>query len=360
MVGARRMVVGWAVASIVVLGACSGDDDTAADAQKASSASEEAAVTDPADVPAEASAGCGSSTVAAGEEKVTTQSAGAERWYWRSVPAAHDGDEPVPLVLDLHGYSEGADVHKANSKLGELGAEEGFVTLTPQGVGQVPFWNTTPDSTDVDFVGQVLDEAEAALCIDTNRVFVTGFSNGAMMTSTVACVMSDRIAAAAPVSGAVDLGDACAAERPVPVVTFHGTADPFLDFEGGLGPAVANLPKPDGSGSLGDLDADESDQMDETVTMNDASVPEVMAAWAERNGCDDAAPTETEEAADVTLVIFDCPPDAEVELYRIEGGGHTWPGSHLLEGVDMVGPTTFSIDADDIMWAFFQAHPLQP
>lgn len=84
-----------------------------------------------------------------------------------------------------------------------------------------------------------------------------------------------------------------------------------------------------------------------------------MADWAERNGCDDAAPDEEAVADDVTLLTFPCPAGAEAELYRVDGGGHSWPGSEFLADAEAeVGPTTMSISADEIMWDFFEQHPL--
>jgi polyhydroxybutyrate depolymerase len=63
-------------------------------------------------------------------------------------------------------------------------------------------------------------------------------------------------------------------------------------------------------------------------------------------------------ASDVTLVRYRCPKHADVQLYRIAGGGHTWPGSEFSRQIEsMLGPTTFSINANDVMWEFFQAHP---
>lgn len=338
--------------AIAVIG-CSGDDDDAAEPDADPPAGDDvAAEVDPAP-----SAGCGSSSVAAGDEKVTLQSGGVERWYKRHVPAAHDGSTPLPVVVDFHGYSEGADFHAAYTELGPFGDEKGFVTLTPHGTGAVPMWQSAVGSADMAFVGDMLDEVEAALCVDTARVFATGLSNGAMMTSAVSCDLDERFAAVAPVAGVMAISD-CEPGRAVPVVSFHGTEDPFLDYEGGFGPAVASLPQPDGSGTIGEAAEDPTNEppgLDDTSL----SVPEVMAAWAERNGCADAEPDEEAVADDVTLLTFDCPAGTEVELYRVEGGGHTWPGRSGLSGAeDLVGTTTESIDADAIMWEFFEAHPL--
>jgi polyhydroxybutyrate depolymerase len=340
----------------LLIGACSGGDGDGDGAERAASPADEDAAATPADVDPRPSAGCGSSTVGAGQEKVTVASGGVERWYLRHVPPAHDSTTPVPVVVDLHGYSEGAEVHAMVSGLGPYGDEQGFVTVTPhgQGRGPVPLWDTTPGGPDQVFLEAMLDDVEASLCVDTARVFVTGLSNGAMMTSTLACALSDRIAAAAPVAGVTEVAG-CSPDRPVPVVAFHGTDDGFLAYDGGFGPQVASLPSPDGQGTLGDMAA----EPDGSSEAGGPSVPEVVADWAGRNGCDDAAPEEAAIADDVTLLSFACPAGAEAELYRVEGGGHSWPGSELLANVDnIVGHTTMSISADEVMWEFFEQHPL--
>ncbi|MGH9209533.1 MAG: alpha/beta hydrolase family esterase [Acidimicrobiales bacterium] len=358
MAGGRRRVATVVATGLMLVAACGrGGDDDAGDG-----AADEAVPPNDSDDTAvgarTSSDGCDSDSAApAADERVTLQSGGEERWYLRHLPPSYDGAEAVPLVVDFHGYSEGAEVHVMNSELSAFGDEHGFVTLTPQGRGEVPRWEPTPDGVDVAFVGDLLDEAAATLCVDPTRFYATGLSNGAMMTSVVACVFADRIAAAAPVAGVADVGT-CEPTRPVPVVSFHGTDDPFIDYEGGFGPAVANLPAPDGRGTLGDLDEQEADDLDDTGGVDGQSVPEVMAGWAGRNGCHDDAPAETEVADDVTILSYGCPEGAEVELYRIEGGGHTWPGSPLLDGVELVGPTTFSISANEVMWEFFEDHPL--
>jgi polyhydroxybutyrate depolymerase len=345
-------------ALVLLASACTDDDgnDAGSDAPSGVEGDGAAAIADVEPVP---SAGCGSSSMQPGQEKVTLQSGGTERWYLRHVPAAHDGTTPVPVVVDFHGYSEGADIHAAYTLLGAFGDEKGFVTLTPHGAGVVPMWQNAVGSPDMTFVGDMLDEVGADLCIDTARIYATGLSNGAMMTSAVSCDLADRFAAAAPVAGVVAISD-CQPGRAVPVVAFHGTDDPFLDFEGGFGPGVANLPTPDGSGTIGDS-ANDPDASIPGLADISLTVPEVLAQWADRNGCRDADPDEESVADDVTLVRFDCPEGAEVELYRVERGGHTWPGTAGLVGAEpIVGRTTQSIDADEIMWEFFVAHPMMP
>jgi polyhydroxybutyrate depolymerase len=362
-----RWVAAVAAAATVLLGACGDDDDSAGDgASPEAPAGESGAApdeppADPASIEAAPSAGCDAATPVAadpaGEERVTTESGGQERWYLRRVPESHDGRTPLPLVLDLHGYSEGAEVHVAMSGLGDFGESAGFVTLTPHGLGAVPRWDTALDGADVAFVGDLLDEAEATLCVDTNRVYVTGLSNGAFMTSAVACRYADRVAAVAPVAGVRDV-EGCDPARPVPVVAFHGTADEFVTYDGGRGDAVADLPAPDGSGrTLGDL----QESGDPPPEAEGPSVPEIMAAWAERNGCEPGEPAPEDVSDDTVVLRHECPAGAEAELYRVEGGGHAWPGSEFSVSIEqIVGPTTMTISANEVMWDFFTAHPMPP
>ena len=355
-----RRLLPLAVA-LLLLAACgddSGGGETAGSDPAPAESTTTTAPVDPADVPAAPSAGCGTTSVGAGDTQETVTSGGDPRAYAQHVPPAHDGTTPVPLVVDFHGYSQSGPIQELFSALGPYGDEQGFVTVTPDSGYEVPHWEFTAGSRDLVMFGDLLDQVEADLCIDTNRIYVTGLSYGAYMTSVLACAYSDRIAAAAPVAGTLD-PDGCEFERPVPMVAFHGTDDTFIAFEGGYGDSVASLPQPDGSGTFGDaIDPEAADDADAADAADLVSIPEAAAAWAVRNGCE-AEPTEETVADDVNELVFTCPPGAEAELYVVEGGGHTWPGSDFGDNiVDIVGYNTHSISANEIMWAFFQAHPL--
>jgi polyhydroxybutyrate depolymerase len=218
--------------------------------------------------------------------------------------------------------------------------------------GAVPMWQTGLHSADMAFIGALLDRVEATLCVDRARVYVTGLSDGAFMTSAVACVYAGRVAAVAPVAG-IQVPAGCHPSRPVPVVAFHGTADPFVPYDGGLGPAALALPAPDGSHrTLGQVLGPHAAQR------TGPSGPAVTARWARRNGCA-AAPT-TRSAPGVARIAYRCPSGADVVLYRISGGGHAWPGSALSRSVaSVVGFTTMAVSADEVIWRFFAAHPLR-
>lgn len=291
------------------------------------------------------SAGCGSSTVAPGVERLETTSGGLERWYRRSVPAGHDGRQPVPVVVDLHGYGSGADGQAESSQLEAYGAVEGFVTVTPQGQGDMGAWDPAPGSRDVVFVGELLDQVEQSLCVDAGRLFVTGSSNGAMLASTLACETSHRIAAVAAVAG-VAVVEGCEPERPVPILAVHGTGDTKVRYDGGLDPGVARLPLPDGSRTIGDV-----------RPRAELSIPEVMAWWAAGESCG-TEPQRHRVSADTVLLRYPCPGWTAVELYRIDGGGHTWPGRDVADATGATPGPDSPLVANDVIWRFFEDHPL--
>jgi polyhydroxybutyrate depolymerase len=125
--------------------------------------------------------------------------------------------------------------------------------------------------------------------------------------------------------------DWCDGARPAPVIGFHGTGDRFTPSNGAK---VWLAPNPF------------------------PSIPEWTANWARRNRCV-PTPVESAAASDVTRLEYtDCADDASVVLYTIKGGGHTWPGGQPLPEW-LVGPTSRSIDATSLMWAFFRQHPLR-
>jgi polyhydroxybutyrate depolymerase len=132
------------------------------------------------------------------------------------------------------------------------------------------------------------------------------------------------------------------------VIAFHGTADTFVAYTGGLGASVAHL-RTDNSGTLGTS----------AVTSGGPSIEDIAAAWAHRNGCASTPPVETPVAADVELLNYGCHAGADVQLYCVAGGGHAWPGSQFSRSIEtIVGRTTMDIDANELIWAFFVAHPL--
>ncbi|CAN5146939.1 hypothetical protein BH20ACT3_BH20ACT3_15400 [soil metagenome] len=298
-----------------------------------------------------ASAGCGTSTVGVVETERLEVS--GDRWYLLTTPEAHAGETAIPLVLDFHGLTEGAEVHAGHSELGPYAQENDFVVAFPHGSGEPVGWDTAADragNEDLAYVDEVLDEIEADLCVDTSRVYATGLSNGALLSSTIACTMDDRVAAVAPVAG-ITATEPCEADRAVPVHAFHGTDDPILLFNGGVNLDVLGGDEEDGEGE-GDDELPEPD-------LDGEGYPANAAAWAERNGCGD--PVDEDHTDTVLRRTWDCPAGADVVFDIIDGHGHGWPGSDFSVAIESaIGPNDMSIDANEEMWRFFQRFALPP
>ena len=294
------------------------------------------------------SAGCGTSAVVPAVEVERTLSVNdTQRRYLVTVPAAHDGETPLPAVFDFHGLMEGAQVHAVMSAYSGLADEEGFVVVFPHGTGEPLGWSINPSlqpNPDIEYFDAVLGQVQAELCVDEARIYATGLSMGAMFTSMLLCQRADVLAAAAPVAGITDL-EGCDPSRPVPIVTFHGTDDPILLFNGGVDLSmIPGTSEEDGGPATTRPPAD----------LDGAGYPANTAAFAERNGCD-PEPTDTELTDEVVHRVYDCPAGADVEFYIVLGGGHSWPGSEFSESIGgIVGATTFDIDATRDAWAFLR------
>ncbi len=340
-----RITIAALAAVVLFAGACGGDDDAAAPSTTSTTAE---ALAYPDDVAAVPSPGCGSSAVAAlARERRTLTIAGEERWYLLTTPTAHDGATPLPLVVELHGLAEGAAIAAEMSQLDTIAEREGFVMAYPNGSGSPVRWDQHLDSNpnrDFELITTLLDTLGEELCIDEARVYATGLSYGAIMSSALACAMADRFAAIAPVAG-VEHPAACAPSRPVPVLAFHGTADPILFFNGGVGDLGAAL-----SGGTLELPAT-------PIDLDGPGYPEPGAGWATANGC--GAATDERRTEHVLERAYECDAEAEVRFLVIEGGGHSWPGSAFSAAIaNVVGPTTEELDASEEIWSFFSRHAL--
>jgi polyhydroxybutyrate depolymerase len=183
-------------------------------------------------VSSEPSSGCRAGDLAAvdgGRRRITV--GGEQRTYILDAPAA-PGDRPLPVVLSFHGFRGSAWRHRWWTGFSALARDEGFVTIHPDGHEGVELlettgrgWDFRPGETrDVAFVRALLDSVEEDRCVDRRRVFATGMSNGGFFTNLLGCVLSDRLAAIAPVAGAIALRR-CAPSRPIPVLLIQGNAD---------------------------------------------------------------------------------------------------------------------------------------
>ena len=248
------------------------------------------------------------------EQQLT--SGGLRRTYRLFVPPSYDGHTRLPLVLDLHGSGGNSAGQASNSRFEALAAREGVLVATLQAVDSrwnVPVADGRPD--DVAYVSNVIDHVSTRACLDSTRVYATGFSGGARMSSLLGCKLSARIAAIAPMSGLRWPGQCDA--RPMPVLTVHGLADPQNTYDGHA----------EGRGA-------------EWVE----SVPEALAGWAKHDGCKADVVLEDPPGPLSTMRYEGCAVGAEVRLIRVDGLVHRWARDE--------------VDATAVAWEFFRRHTL--
>ncbi len=265
---------------------------------------------------------------------------GRRRTYRVYVPESYDPAQPTPLVLSLHGFASNAGQQMEFSQWNRVADEHNFIVVYPQGAGTPPRWNSgriggqladfIQPTDDVAFIRALLNHLNETLCIDPARVYANGLSNGAGMSSRLACELADRIAAIGGVAGAYTPPDTCEPLRAVPVIAFHGLDDPISPYDGSeAGRDIALLP-----------------------------IEAWAGEWAARNGCDSEPLIEAVTETITRRTFSGCDSGAEVILYSIAGGGHTWPGGGV-QPVFISGVVNREINASAIMWDFFAAHPLR-
>jgi polyhydroxybutyrate depolymerase len=256
------------------------------------------------------------------------------RNYRLTIPSAYDGSSDLPLVFNFHGYGSNAAQQQFYSAMDVIADTANFFVCYPNGIGTA--WNVGWDfgstADDVGFVSSLIDHLAENYSINTERVYACGMSNGGFMSYRLACELNDRIAAVASVTGSIvpDFLSSCNPGEPVPALSIHGTADDVVPYEGQV-----NL---------------------------STDVDSVAAFWASNNGCDPVPTVEqlpdidTEDASTVTRISYnDCDNEEISLLFRINGGGHTWPGAFISFPGSV---TNQDINASHEIWTFFNRYTL--
>jgi polyhydroxybutyrate depolymerase len=242
------------------------------------------------------------------------------------------------MLMALHGGGGDAEFQADDSKYKLISKSDaaGFIAVFPNGYSRFPSgmlatWNAgaccgravSANVDDVGFLRDVIRRVERQANIDPRRVFVTGMSNGAMMSWRMACEASDLVRAIAPVEG-TDNTNTCNPARPVPVIEFHAADDPNVPFNGGRGAGPSDT--------------------------HYTSVPATQAKWAKIDRAQPAA----ERVLNVPGAHCDLHPakrgGAPVELCVTDSGGHSWPGGGTQQGRKA---PSIAISANDLMWDFF-------
>ncbi|MFH1860916.1 MAG: hypothetical protein ABH870_07915, partial [bacterium] len=188
---------------------------------------------------------------------------------------------------------------------------------------------------DVGWTRVLLDDVETLFHIDETRVYAAGFSNGAFMCYRLAFELSDRIAAFAPVSGVLGVKiSTYNLSSPISIIHFHGLNDPNVAYHGGVGPkAFEKIQRP--------------------------SVSETIRFWVDHNGCSKEPTKEIRTGKAVCTMYALGKEGSEVILWTLEDGGHTWPGGKSTLPEEQVGKVNTDISVSEIMWQFFERHPMQ-
>jgi polyhydroxybutyrate depolymerase len=249
---------------------------------------------------------CPSPALPAGDTTRTVLVDSVSRSYVLHVPTAYDGKSAVPLVVDFHGIGQSGSSERTSSPYPALLDAEGVIMAFPDGLrGPAGTgWNVGPccvaDVDDVAFARALVAHVAAAACVDLDRVYAVGVLTGGGMAHHVACRAADVFAAAAP--AAFDLlaenVATCLPQRPITVISFRGTADSRVPYDGGPSSLVPGMP----------------------ITFLGAQA--TFEAWAGINGC-----TGAPSAADGNgcASYSACRSGVEVTLCT-EQGGHEDPG----------------------------------
>lgn len=289
-------------------------------------------------------------------QAVTLSVGGIQRHALLHLPAGYDAKKPHPVVIVLHGMGGTPEALALETGMVPKSDAEGFIAVFPAATrpdmskppkfgSNNPAWNDGSGRfhageqkvDDVAFIAALLDHLESGHAVDTRRVYVTGFSNGASMTFRVGLELSERLAAIAPVSGALWITEP-KVEQPVSLLYLTGTSDPINPMDGGA-PKMAS-----GSG------------FKEAPDKAKPPVRDSVTAWARMLGCQ--MEPQTSSAPGVTTERYvGGRGGSEVLFMMIADQGHVWPGAKSPLPEFIVGKATQNLNATDAVWDFFKGHP---
>ncbi|MFZ5986782.1 MAG: alpha/beta hydrolase family esterase [Bacillota bacterium] len=283
----------------------------------------------------------------AGDYRRYIKTDGRRRFYDLHIPESYNKEKAMPVVLVYHGGGGNPVQQRGDSQMDEVSNTHNFIVVYPAGTGESEDRMLTYNAgvccgyakknkiDDVGFTRALLDDLETLFHIDKKRIYATGFSNGAFMCYRLAMELSDRIAAFAPVSGVLGVEPSIGTStRPISIIHFHGKADPNVVYKGGVGPrAFEKIPR--------------------------RSVEETIQFWTAHNGCPKESVKGPRKGKAICTIYGPGRGGSEVILWTLEDGGHTWPGGKSSLPERQVGKLNRDIIASELMWQFFEKHPMQ-
>lgn len=256
---------------------------------------------------------------------------GATRTFLLYVPPSYSAATPAPVVMNLHGWGDYAQSYMNYGDMRPQSDAAGFLLAYPQasiGPAGVPEWDSAGPyawgGDEVAFMAALLDDLEATFSVDTNRCYICGFSSSCSAIWDTACQLNNRIAAASTVAGVLWnwTQQGCAPVHATPVVTIHGTNDIDMPYAGS--PYSLSLIATSQYWSQ----QNSGDPTPFTVNLpdlfpGDGSTVDRLT-WGNGDDCTD------------------------VVHYRVNNGGHDWPGAS----------GNMDIDASQVIWDFFAQYDL--
>jgi len=274
---------------------------------------------------------------------------GRTRSYILHIPSFYNDSTPFPLVIALHGGGGNSKSMMDKTGFNDLADEKGFIVVYPDGTGRFKnrllTWNAEHccgyaldnNVDDVGFIRALIEKLQNNFNIDSKRIYVTGHSNGGMMTYRLGGELSDKIAAIAPVAGTIGGKESENASlyvipeptNSVSVIALHGKLDESVLYDGGHGNNTRN-------------------------NRIDLSVNESISFWVEHNECITTPNRNISDSGNIVIDYFlDGENESEVALVTVMNGGHGWFGS------DKDSTENQEINATEIIWEFFKNHPKQ-
>jgi polyhydroxybutyrate depolymerase len=266
---------------------------------------------------------------------------GYNRSYLLNLPPNYNDSTNFPLVIALHGLAGSASQMEEDYGLTARSNNAHFVIVYPEGVRSdgilhIRTWNAGTccdfamehNVDDVQFISKLIQRLTANYKIDPKKIYVTGMSNGAMMTYRLACELSQQIAAIAPVSGTLLTQQPCTPARMVPVLHIHSAIDTKVPYAGGYGLANYYFP----------------------------AVDSTLRVWAGINGCHATPQLITDASLYTQTQYMNCSDNATVQLFLTKDGGHSWPGG--LPARQNADAPSAAFNATDLIWDFFKQYQL--